>query len=200
MATYEQALLAKDVKTEELKEQRELERAERAREKGSMFQKVASTVGGVIGGVVGGPAGYVAGSTIGNLGADFLDKSEKKKVSKGKFNMSESNRLNKQLRDFDKMSNVGNVVKIGTDIISGFGMGGGFEAIRGGEGIGSALTNKDYWTKFGGDTLNLYDFFKKNPEKKIGDYFSYIMEPRKIEQFTRNNPIQMDAINVLGGS
>lgn len=195
MGTYEQALLRKDVTNERLSEESELRDAERAREKQSRNQKIWGMIGSIVGGLVGGPAGSFAGKQIGKFGADFLDDAEKTKVSGGKFNMSQSDEVNKQLKDYDKAENIGNVVGIATDAIGAFVMGGGAEAIKGGESVGSALTNKDYWTKFGGDTPNMYEFFKGAEDgSTIKDYFSFLKKGS-----SDLNPIGMDQINVFGG-
>jgi len=53
-------------------------------------------------------------------------------------------------------------------------MGGGFEAIKGGESVVGSLTNSDHWTKFGGKTPNLYQFFKENEGSTIEDYFNML--------------------------
>lgn len=200
MATYAQALLAKDVKAEELKERRELRRAERARRRERKNQKIGRLVGQIVGSAFG-PAGSAVGGELANLGIDYFGDAEKKKVSEGKFLGSQSRELNRQLRDYDRSANVANVVDIGKAAVSAFAMGGGFEAIKGGAGFGETVMNSDTWTKFGGEggTQSLYSFFKQNPEGKIGDYFNMIVErtPSSLIPQNKNvNPLTPPDISV----
>ncbi|MBC8549761.1 MAG: hypothetical protein H8D23_08920 [Candidatus Brocadiales bacterium] len=193
MATYAEALLKKDVTTERLSEERELQRAERAREKQSRSQKIWGTIGSIVG-LAFGPAGSFVGKQIGKYGADFFNDAETKKVSEGKFLASQSKEINKQLSQYDKTENISNLVGTGTDLLTTFAMGGGFEAIKGGESVAGAVSNPDYWTKFGGDTPNMYQFFKgADKGATVGDYFSFLKQGS-----SELNPVQMDAVEVIG--
>jgi len=198
MATYAEAMLKKDVTSERLREERELRRAERAREEQSRYQKIAGTIGSIVG-LAFGPAGSFVGKQIGKYGADIFSDAEKKKVSEGKFLASESKEINRQLKQYDKSENISNLVGTATDLATAFAMGGGFEAIKEGESAVGALTNTDYWTKFGGDTQNLYQFMKTNKGGTIKDYFKYLKEPDLIKKYTESNPELMNTVNVTGG-
>jgi len=183
MATYAQALLRKDVTAERLKEERELRRAERAREKQGRSQKIWGTIGSIAG-LAFGPVGSFVGKQIGKYGADIFNDAEKKKVSEGKFLASQSKDINRQLSQYDKAENISNLVGSVTDLASTFAMGGGFEGIKGGESITGALTNPDHWTKFGGDTPNMYQFFKgADKGATIGDYFNMLKTQKVTPEF-----------------
>lgn len=177
MGSYARALLRIDAKNEQFRELKQLRKAQSRRGRQERRKGIARTIGRVAGAAFLGPAGLFVGDALSAL-TDFVDRSENFKVSKGKFNMSESTELNRQLSRFDRASNISNVTNLATTAVQAFTLGGGATALKESFGSGGGaseafdiLSNKDYWTKFGGPngSSSLWDYFKNRNRSAIGD-------------------------------
>ncbi len=180
-SAYTKALLGIDVANESIKERRELEKAQSDREKEEGIKSLAGTILGVAGSAFG-PIGGFIGKTIGTLGADLLMDSEQSQVSKGKFRASDSDIINRDLDDFDRDSNIANVINVGVSALSSFAFAGGVEGLKETlEGGGSVM---DFATSFGaGDEAkkSLFDWMKMSGGEKAAanlsniSYFEYLL-------------------------
>ncbi len=170
MGAFENALLIRDVRYDDYVKTKQLESAKKARKNEEKIKSLLKGVGKVIGGTLFGPAGMFLGDAL-SIGADFLMKSENKKVGNGKFNMDIAKDLNRQLENYDRSVNVGNVLGIAETGLQAFGASGGMRALGDKEGFG-AILNKDYWTKWDGGKGGLVNFV--NSGGKVSDYFKYL--------------------------